>query len=108
VTKWLLTVSALADMQNIYSFGEETWGPGQARRYAEELYELFREIARYPGIGLHRPELRDQLRSFPHASHVVFYILWNEQVVIARVLHGAMDYDDLFESYDPIADLPTN
>lgn len=31
---------------------------------------------------------------------------WTDRVVIARVLHGAMDFDELFEDYDPLADLP--
>ncbi len=103
---WLLTVSALADLQDIYNFGEETWGPGQARRYAEELYELFGELALSPGIGRLRPELRTTMRSIPHLPHIVFYEPWKGRVIVARVLHGAMDYQELFDEYDPVTDLP--
>ena len=93
-------------MQDIYSYGEQTWGARQARQYAEYLYERFAGLARFPNIGRHRPELRDQLRSVPYGSHVVFYVHWADRVVIARVLHGAMDFDEIFEDYDPVADLP--
>lgn len=106
MSRWLLTISALADMREIYSYGEEAWGGRQARWYAEYLYERFDGLARFPGMGRHRPELRDQLRSIPYGSHVVFYMQWTDRVVIARVLHGAMDFDELFEDYDPLADLP--
>lgn len=103
---WFLTVSALADLQDIISYGRDTWGERQARRYAEDLYELFGDIVLSPGIGRQRPELRQSLQSLPHTSHVVFYMVWNDRVVVARVLHGAMDFDGLFEGYDPMADLP--
>ena len=106
MTGWLLTVSALADLQDIYSFGEGRWGAKQARRYAEELYELFGDLACNSGMGRHRPELREQLRSFPYTSHVVFFVPWNGRAVIARVLHGSMDYETLFDDYDPLSDLP--
>lgn len=64
-------------MREIYSYGEETWGGSQARWYAEYLYERFDGFARFPGMGRHRPELRDQLRSIAYGSHVVFYMQWD-------------------------------
>ena len=103
---WAPTVSALADLQDIQTYGEERWGERQSRRYLEQLYELFDQLARNPGIGLRRPELGVSLRSFPHTSHMVFFTLRNDRVIIARVLHGAMDHAKVLDAYDPTADLP--
>jgi toxin ParE1/3/4 len=106
VRAWSLTVSALADLQNIQSYGEENWGERQSRRYIEELYELFDSLARVQGMGMRRPELGVSVRSFLHTSHVVFYIPLDDRIVIVRVLHGAMDYAKLLLDYDPLTDLP--
>lgn len=49
----------------------------------------------------------NELLLSPYESHSVFYIPATDVVMIARVLHGSMDYQKVFEGYDPIADLPT-
>lgn len=37
---------------------------------------------------------------------MVFFTLWGDRIIIARVLHGSMDHAKVFDVYDPIADLP--
>lgn len=76
-------------------------GEKQARHYLAGLYEVFEYVAGSPGIGRARRELGEGIRSFPHGSHIVFYMPWQGEVAILRVVHGARDLEGLFEDYDP-------
>ena len=102
---YFLSVDADEDLQGIYAYSEEHWGEEQARKYVFGLYDVFDLIARTPGVGRWRPELGDGIRSFPHVSHVVFFMEWQEEIAIVRVLHKAREIEALFDSYDPVPKL---
>ena len=61
----------------------------------DRLTHLFEMLADHPKLGRERPELKEDLRSFPEGSYVIFYQIWAGQVAIVRVLHGARDLDRL-------------
>lgn len=103
---WVPTVSAVADLQDIHSYGEANWGQRRARNYIAELYELFDELGQRPGLGVLRAELGEAMRSFPKGSHITFYRARGDRIIVARVVHGSMDHARLFDEYDPMADLP--
>jgi len=48
-------------------------------------------LADLPLAGRARPELRDDLRSFPVGSYVIFYAPLPDGVTILRILHGRRD-----------------
>lgn len=56
----------------------------------------FASLARTPGIGRRRTDLRSDLRSFAVGSYVVFYREIEPSIEIVRVLHGAMNLPDHF------------
>jgi toxin ParE1/3/4 len=47
-------------------------------------------LAETPSIGIHRPEVGARVFSFPHVSHVIYYIQQENQVVVFGVLHKRM------------------
>lgn len=102
MSAYFLSLDADTDLQSIYLYSEEVWGERQARRYLSGLYEAFDGIARNPETGRLRGELGDGIRSVPHGSHVVFFMMWKSDVAILRVLHGAMDLESRFANYDPL------
>jgi toxin ParE1/3/4 len=66
-----------------------------AHRFYSAIQEAYREIRRFPYIGVKRhfkePGIRSwRVRGFPH---LVFYRPASDRVEIVRVLHGAMDLD---------------
>ncbi|MDP3527507.1 MAG: type II toxin-antitoxin system RelE/ParE family toxin [Hoeflea sp.] len=71
-------------------------GERQASAYLHELFEVFGHIGRHPHIGRLRPDLDEGLRSVPHGSHVIFFLPWQGETAIVRVLHGSRDHEDLF------------
>lgn len=54
-------------------------------------------LAPQPELGRPRPELAERLRSFPVASHIIFYRPIPDGIEIHRVLSGSRDLPPLFE-----------
>jgi toxin ParE1/3/4 len=101
VTGYLLSIDAEEDLQGIFLFSEESWGEAQASEFIFGLFEVFEIIGDNPRIGRLRPELGDGIRSLPHASHVVFFMDWQGEAAIVRVLNKSRDLETLFGSIDP-------
>lgn len=101
-TGYFLSLDADEDLQDIYTYSNDVWGARQARRYLDGLFEVFAHLGRQPGMGRSRRELGEALRSFPHGSHVVFFMQWQGEVAIVRVLHGSMDFESVFADYNPL------
>jgi len=66
-----------------------------ADRVLERIEGVLQSISEHPGLGRERAEIMAGLRSFAVMSWVVFYRIENEAIVVARVLHGARDLDEL-------------
>lgn len=58
-------------------------------------------LARNPRLGRARPELLEELRSFPIGSYVLFYRPMDHGIEILRVLHGAQDLPSQFSEPEP-------
>lgn len=68
-----------------------------ADRWVDRLDEQFRLLATQPLMGRTRPELEQELRSFPFGRYVIFYAPLADGIDVIRVLHGARDIDALFD-----------
>jgi len=101
VSGYFLSLDADHDLQDIYTYTDEKWGTAQATLYLNGLFEVFDQIGRNPAMGRLRRDLGDDIRGFPHAAHVVFYMPWQGEMAIVRVLHGSMDFESLFGTYNP-------
>ncbi len=105
MTSYFLSSDADEDLQDIYAYDEEVWGAAQAAKYLRELYGIFGMVAANPGIGRSRHQLWEALRSFGHGSHVVFYMPWQAETAIIRVLHGARDIEAIISDNNPVSGL---
>ena len=65
--------------------------PKGATRTLGELYAAFSMLAEQPKAGRARPELQEDLRSFPVASYLVFYRHSATTLIVVRILHAARD-----------------
>ena len=70
--------------------------PRMALRFIVELRETFGKIAATPLAFRVRSELGKDVRSCAHGNYLIFFKATARQIVIARVLHGAMDLPALF------------
>jgi len=48
-------------------------------------------------MGRQRPDLGDEVQSWPEGNYIIFYRSNDEGIDVLRFLHGARDLDRLFE-----------
>lgn len=85
-----LTPDAQFDLIEIRRYTLKQWGGKQSRMYLSELRQTIRLLAKTPNIGKQRPDVGGDVFSFPHASHVIYYIIDSSQIVVFGVLHKRM------------------
>ena len=54
-----------------------------------------RQLGQMPGMGVARPEVRPNLRSFPAGNYLILYQQVGQDSEIVRVIHGARQWQDL-------------
>jgi toxin ParE1/3/4 len=90
-----LSEAAEGDLVEIWQFIAED-SVSKADSLLATLEDRAATLARNAEIGRLRPELADDIRSFPIGNYILFYTFTPEGILIARVLHGARDIDRMF------------
>ena len=85
-----LTPDARADLVKIRRYTLSQWGGMQSLKYLAQLRQVLNLLSASPTMGKQRPELGIEVYSFPHASHVVYYISNKEHMVVFGILHKTM------------------
>lgn len=85
-----LTPDAQSDLIGIRQHTVKQWGVAQSRKYLSELRQTIRLLAESPSVGTARPEVGPEILSFPHVSHVIYYVLHERQIIVFGVLHKRM------------------
>lgn len=88
--RFRLTPDAQSDILDIRRFTVSQWGFSQAQRYLAELRRAMQLLSKTPSLGKARPEVGSNVSSFPYASHVIYYIVHEQQLVVFAVLHKRM------------------
>ncbi len=91
MANFYFTEQAEKDLEAIVDFTVQRWGMAQSHNYLDELDALAQILADNPLLGAEREELSPGLRSFPCQSHLLFYVLQKEGIIIVRVLHTSVD-----------------
>jgi toxin ParE1/3/4 len=86
-----LSEAADADLVEILEYGTERFGEAQAETYVASFDDTFDLISRHPLAGAVHDAVRPPIRSLPHGSHRIFYDIFEDRVVVQRVLHKAVD-----------------
>lgn len=82
---------ATNDLREIGRYTQNKWGKAQRRRYLDDLDEKFHFLAENPQMGRRCEKIREGYFRFEFMSHIVFYKLGSEGVLISRVLHRNRD-----------------
>jgi len=85
-----ITADAKSDLVDIRRFTLQQWGLEKSRQYLSGIRTTLQLLAETPSMGQKRPELGGDVSSFPHVSHVIYYIVHNRQVIVFAVLHKRM------------------
>jgi toxin ParE1/3/4 len=69
------------------------FGPAQARKYHDQLFDVFDLIAANPRIARERHELSPPMRIHPFKAHLIVYRIDDDgDIFIVRVRHGQEDW----------------
>lgn len=86
-----LTRAAARDLDHIRADSESGWGAVGRDAYMDRFSSAFARLAASPLMGPSVDDSDPDLRKWPVGSHVVFYRVVDEQVIVTRILHGRMD-----------------
>ena len=92
----LITSSqAELDLLDIWLYISED-SPVNADRFLDKINNTVLRLAEFNDMGVGRPELADNLLSFPLDRYVLYYRKTDEGIELVRVLNSSRDIDSLF------------
>ncbi|MBF9255624.1 type II toxin-antitoxin system RelE/ParE family toxin [Pontibacter sp. 172403-2] len=91
-----LSPAAEEDLTEIWLYLAENASEQVADHIIDEISDTCQHLAQSPLIGRTRNELREELRSFPASTYLIFYdVVTANHIVVRRVLHQRRDVDTL-------------
>ncbi|MEX0603230.1 MAG: type II toxin-antitoxin system RelE/ParE family toxin [Marinobacter sp.] len=90
MASYRLTPDAQTDLVGIRRFTLARWGADQSRKYLSGLRQTLQLLTENPSLGKARPEIGPGVLSFPHGSHIIYYLVHTQQPVVFGVLHKRM------------------
>lgn len=97
-----LTPDAQSDLIDIRKYTLKQWGATQSQKYLSELRQTIRLLAETPSLGKTRPDISAEVLSFPYVSHVIYYLVYERQLVVFGVLHKRMVPENHLEGREVI------
>ena len=82
---------AKEDLQKIWLYTLDHWGVKQADDYIRLIIKKFEWLAENPKAGQARYEIKPGYFCIPIGSHLIFYILTEQQPDIISVVHQKSD-----------------
>jgi toxin ParE1/3/4 len=73
------------------------FGVRQTEQYYNSLKKCLELLGKNPKMGIDAFDVQVGYRRFQHQSHVIFYRIHSDGVIIVRILHKRMDIDKHFE-----------
>lgn len=88
----VLRAAAVGDLDSIFDYGVATHGADTAGAYVRNIEAVMDRLLVHPALGAAR-DLRPGLRSIAAGEHRIYYRIEGEAIIVARVLHKAMDME---------------
>ena len=85
-----LTPDAQSDLIEIRRYTQQQWDNTQSKKYLSELRQTLHLLAETPSIGKSKPDIGIDILSFPHVSHIIYYVIHEQELVVFSVLHKRM------------------
>jgi toxin ParE1/3/4 len=101
MNRYTLAPRADADLKAIWDhIGITNNSPETAKQFLDRLFEKFTLLATQPLLGELRDDLRPGLRIFAAENYIILYYPLSDGVEIIGIVHGARDYESLFQKGD--------
>ncbi len=85
-----LTRDAQTDLMEIRRYTLKQWGVEQSKKYLLELRQTIKVLSETPTMAKQRNEVGNNVFSFSHVSHVIYYTIDKNQLVVFGILHKSM------------------
>jgi len=82
--------AAEADIEGIWDYSADNWGPDQADRYTDEIRDACRALASGGKRGK-VVDVRSGYLKLSTGSHMIYFRDHGDRLEIMRVLHGRQD-----------------
>lgn len=97
MAKYVLTVKAVHDLDDIWNYTLAHWSEEQADSYYQLLIQSFGIISENPSYGRSAENIVKGHKKFKVERHIIFFrILSPAFIEITRVLHERMDFEGHF------------
>ena len=91
----VISPEAEQDLVDIWLYIAEDQ-PINADCFLERLEEYAERVAEFNDMGIDRPELASNLKSFPVDRYILFYRQIENGIELVRVLHSSRDINLIF------------
>jgi toxin ParE1/3/4 len=71
--------------------------PAAADTFIQAIDGKFEQLSRFPFIGRERSTVAAGIRSIVVRTHLIFYTIERERIIVIRVIDGRMDVDEEFQ-----------
>ena len=88
----VLTDAARSDLRGLRQYIAQD-SPQQALTFVADIAAKIAWIAEVGFAGSSRDHVSEGLRAFPYRRRCIYYRIFDDRVVIVRVLHGAQDIE---------------
>lgn len=89
--EYRLSPAAERDLEDIWRYTHEHWGPAQAERYLDALVAAFDALAEAPDSAPACEHIRPGYRRRGVERHVIYFRATPYGIAVVRVLHERMD-----------------
>ena len=88
--KYKLTLDAENDLTLIAQYTYDNWGNKQVVSYLKGLQEMIEMFSEGLFSGREQPDIDAKAFSFSYASHIVYYLIEDDIMIVFGVLHKSM------------------
>jgi toxin ParE1/3/4 len=91
---FVISKKAVSDLEEIWFYTFEKWSKEQADRYYNLIFNEINYICKNVSAGKSMEHVRKGYRATKVKSHLIFYKIVNDTIVIIRILHEQMDIEN--------------
>ncbi len=81
-----ISTEADCDLEDIWRYAYEEWGPEQADQYTDALQVTFEALCAMPLMARERREIDPPVRVHPSAKHLIVFVTNDTTLTVIRVL----------------------
>lgn len=91
--KYILSLKADSDVDDITDYTLEVWGEAQTHDYIANLLQCFEYLAIRSELGRNAAEYAPQLKKFNYKAHTIFYEETENGIFVVRILGQRQDFE---------------